>query len=107
MADKIRSALGISGVITQTFPFYDNRMQLYMVIVRKDNAISICEMKWSDSAYSLTASDKSKIETRKEALRQMYRNKAIFVVYVTSSGLVENDYTRDNVNGTIVLDDLF
>ena len=106
-ADKIRSALGISGVITQTFPFYDERMQLDMVIVRKDNAISLCEMKWSEGAYSLTTSDKSKLETRKEALRQMYKNKAIYIVYVTSSGLVENDYTRDNVNGTIVLDDLF
>lgn len=106
-SDTIRSALGISGVITQTFPFYDERMQLDMVIVRKDNAISLCEMKWSDSAYALTTSDKSKIETRKEALRHIYKNKAIFIVFVASSGLVENDYTRDNVNGVIILDDLF
>lgn len=55
------------------------------------------------SAYALTTSDKSKLETRKEALRQIFRSKAIFVVFVTSSGLVENDYTRDNVNGVIVL----
>jgi len=106
-ADKIRSALGISGVITQTFPFYDEKMQLDMVIVRKDNAISLCEMKWSEGSYALTTIDKTKIESRKEALRKIYNNKVIFVVFVTSSGLVENDYTRENVNSVVTLNDLF
>jgi len=106
-ADKIRSALGISGVITQTFPFYDEKMQLDMVIVRKDNAVSLCEMKWSEGLYALTSIDKTKIESRKEALKKIYNNKVIFVVFVTSSGLVENDYTRENVNGVVALEDLF
>lgn len=106
-ADKIRAALGISGVITQTFPYYDETMQLDMVIVRKDTAISLCEMKWSEGAYAITTTDKRKIEDRKAALTQLYKNKTIYVVFVTSSGLVENDYTRDNVNNILTLEDLY
>jgi len=106
-AEKIRYALGISGVITQTFPFYDEKMQIDMVIVRKDNAISLCEMKWSEGAYALTTSDKAKVESRKEALRHIFKNKVIFVVFITPSGLVENDYVRENVNGVVTINDLF
>jgi len=78
-----------------------------MVIVRKDNAISLCEMKWSEGLYAFTTKDKAKIESRKDALRQIYKNKVIFIVFVTSSGLVENDYSRENVNGVVTLNDLF
>jgi len=64
-------------------------------------------MKWSEGLYALTTMDKVKIESRKEALRKIYKNKVIFIVFVTTSGLVENDYTRENVNGVVTLTDLF
>lgn len=82
-------------------------MQLDMVIVRKDNSISLCEMKWSEGAYALTSSDKAKIETRRETLRQIYKNKVIFIVFVTSSGLVENDFTRENINNIVTIENMY
>lgn len=101
--NRIRAALGIGAVVCRTYPYYDGKMQLDMVIDRQDKSVSLCEIKWSEGKYSLTSSDKAKISERKEALRNIYKNKSIFIVFITTSGIVENDYTRANINDILTL----
>lgn len=103
---RIRTALGIGSVICRTYPYYDGKMQLDMVIDRQDKAVSLCEMKWSEGKYSLTSSDKTKLSVRKDALRNLYKNKSIFIVFITTSGMIENDYTKENINDILTLDSL-
>lgn len=105
--DKIKEALGIRAVLTKTYPYYDGQMQLDMVIDRNDKSVSVCEMKWSDKPYSMTTSDKSKMISRVKELKTIFKGKSIFSVMVTSSGLVENDFTRDNVNDILTVESLF
>lgn len=81
-------------------------MQLDMVIDRQDRSVSLCEIKWSERKYALTSSDKTKLSERKEALRNIYKNKSIFIVFITTSGLVENDYTKANINDILTLSSL-
>ncbi len=103
---RIRAALGIGSVICRTYPFYDGRMQLDMVIERQDKSVSLCEMKWSEGKYSLTTSDKAKLADRKETLRNLYKDRSIFIVFITTSGVVENDYTKENINDILTLTSL-
>ena len=103
---RIRTALGIGSVICRTYPYYDGKMQLDMVIDRQDKAVSLCEMKWSEGKYSLTSSDKTKLSVRKDVLRNLYKNKSIFIVFITTSGMIENDYTKGNINDILTLDSL-
>lgn len=103
---RIRAALGIGSVICRTYPYYDSKMQLDMVIDRQDKSVSLCEMKWSEGKYSLTSSDKAKLAERKETLRKIYKNKSIFAVFITTSGITENDYTRENINDILTLDSI-
>lgn len=101
--NRIRAALGIGAVVCRTYPYYDGKMQLDMVIDRQDKSVSLCEIKWSKGKYSLTSSDKTKLGERKEALRNIFKNKSIFIVFITTSGVVENDYTRENINDILTL----
>ena len=103
---RIRAALGIGAVVCRTYPYYDGKMQLDMVIDRQDKSVSLCEIKWSEGKYALTSSDKTKLSERKEALRNTYKNKSIFIVFITTSGMVENDYTRANINDILTLSSL-
>ena len=103
---RIRAALGIGAVVCRTYPYYDGKMQLDMVIDRQDKSVSLCEIKWSEGKYALTSSDKTKLSERKEALRNTYKNKSIFIVFITTSGMVENDYTRANINDILTLGSL-
>ncbi len=104
--NRIRAALGIGAVVCRTYPYYDGKMQLDMVIDRQDRSVSLCEIKWSERKYALTSSDKTKLSERKEALRNIYKNKSIFIVFITTSGLVENDYTKANINDILTLSSL-
>ena len=104
--NRIRAALGIGAVVCRTYPYYDGKMQLDMVIDRQDRSVSLCEIKWSERKYTLTSSDKTKLSERKEALRNIYKNKSIFIVFITTSGLVENDYTKANINDILTLSSL-
>lgn len=104
--DKIKEALGIRAVLTKTYPYYDEKMQLNMVIERNDKSVSMCEMKWSDKRYAMTTADKAKLNSRVEELKSIFIGKSIFSVMITASGLVENDFTRDNVNDILTIESL-
>lgn len=81
-------------------------MQLDMVIERNDKSVSMCEMKWSDKRYAMTTADKAKLISRVEELKSIFIGKSIFSVMITASGLVENDFTRDNVNDILTIESL-
>lgn len=108
---KIRQALGISGVQTDCSPWKSKRekdgAQIDMVIDRADNIINICEMKFSDDDFTITAAyDKNlrnKISTFKE---ETQTRKALHLTLVTTYGLKFNEYAG-RIQSCITMDDLF
>ena len=104
---KIKSVLGISGVLTNTCSYYSSQAQVDMIIERADRAVTVCEMKCSDEPYALTKVEYEKIANRLSVLREYYRRKNIFFAMITSFGLVRNSYAINYVQNEIILDDLF
>ncbi|MBQ0129331.1 MAG: AAA family ATPase [bacterium] len=104
---KIKSMLGISGVLTNTCSYYSSQAQVDMIIERADRAVTVCEMKCSDKPYALTKVEYEKIANRLSVLREYYRRKNIFFAMITSFGLVRNSYAINYVQNEIILDDLF
>ncbi|MCQ2303910.1 MAG: ATP-binding protein [Bacteroidales bacterium] len=104
---KIKSVLGISGVLTNTCSYYSSQAQVDMIIERADRAVTVCEMKCSDEPYALTKAEYEKIANRLSVLREYYKRKNIFFAMITSFGLVRNSYAINYVQNEIILDDLF
>ena len=113
--DQIKFKLGISGVLTEVNSWYcksdpDNGIfgsQIDMLIARKDQVINLCEMKYSQSEYTITEKVDRSIRNKISDLRVVYGTKyAIYPTLITTYGVVENSYSQE-LQSVVTMDDLF
>lgn len=82
--------------------------QIDLLFDRDDDSITICEIKYTDQAFSIDKQYaellKRKIAVFKEATRT---SKEIFLCFISASGLNKSIYSEDMVDGVVTLDDLF
>lgn len=113
--EQIKVKLGISGVLTEVNSWYckadlDNGVfgsQIDMLIVRKDQVINLCEMKYSQSEYTITEKVDRNIRNKISDLVTVSGTKyAIYPTLITTYGLVENSYSQE-VQSVVTMDDLF
>lgn len=113
--DQIKKKLGISGVYTEINSWYCKKddekgirgAQIDLLIVRKDQVINLCEMKYSNSEYMLSQESDASIRNKITAFMESTKTKyAIYPTVITVYGLVDNAYAG-NVQSVVTLDDLF
>lgn len=112
--EEIKRALQIGGVLTNTFGWRrpadadgGRGAQIDMLIDRADGVVNICEMKFCDGPYAITAGDDEAMRRKKEVFRrETATRKALHVTYVTPFGLARNAYAND-VQSEVTLRDLF
>ena len=81
--------------------------QIDLLIVRRDQVINLCEMKYSSKPYMLKKIDNESIENKKSDLYEVTHTKyAIHTVMITPEGLKRNSYS-DNIQAVITAEDLF
>ena len=112
---QIKKALGISGVQTNVYSWKcesDSEKgiqgsQIDMLIVRKDQIINVCEMKYSESDYvpnlEFDKAMRRKISDLQKAAKTKY---AIHSTLITTYEVVENQYSG-NIQSIISGDELF
>lgn len=113
--DKIKEALGISGVYTEVNSFlhqkndsYPNGFQIDMLIDRKDDVVNLCEMKFYGSAFSITAEYAKTLRNKIEGFKKVSNTKkTVHCTMITSYGLLENKHKFDLVNSDFTLDIFF
>lgn len=112
---QMKQALGISGVLSEAFSWTCKKdpekgvygSQIDLVIVRKDQVIDLCEMKFSGREY--TVSTKLDEEIRKKTsdfLTVTGTRYALHTVLVTPYGTAEGSYIG-SIQNVITMDDLF
>ena len=112
---QIKQKLGISGVLTDINSWYcradpDSGIfgsQIDLLIVRKDQVINLCEIKYSGTEYTINEKTDRSIKNKINDLVISTGTKfAVFPTLITTFGLVENTYSG-NIQSLIILDDLF
>ena len=112
---QIKQKLGISGVYTDVNSCYikvdkekeTKGAQIDLLIVRKDQVINLCEMKYSSSEYVLSIEDDESMRNKiSDLIRATGTKYAIYPTMITTYGLVDNSYSG-NVQSVITMDDLF
>ena len=114
---QIRRKLKIDGISTQCYswrstgfasPESNNRgAQIDLIIERADQMINLCEIKYSNSVYTLISDEDEKIRHRAEAFRQETKTRCgIFLTMITTYGLSQSLYAN-NIHAEVTMDDLF
>lgn len=112
---QIKEKLGISGVSTQTNSWYAKAdpergimgSQIDLLIVRKDQVISLCEMKYSGSEYTINRKDDESLRRKiNDLVTATGTRYAIYPTLITTYGLVSNLYLGE-IQSVVTMDDLF
>ncbi len=110
---QIKQALGIAGVQTEVSSWrylgdqYTAGAQIDMLIARRDKAINLCEIKYSDYEYEITAKYDNQLRERVATFRSVTKTRnAIHTTIITPWGLKRNAHTG-SADQVINLTDLF
>lgn len=93
---QVKQALGISGIATEVSTWSCQRndltgqpgAQIDMVISRADRIVHLCEMKFSDGVYNITADYEAKLRARRDIFKQATRTrKTVVQTFITTYGV--------------------
>jgi uncharacterized protein len=110
--DCIKKALGISGIQTQTSAWLGvsgtQKAQIDLVIDRRDRVINVCEMKFSINKFQITKQYAEELRTKIGLFRDItHTNKSVYLTFITSFGLEQNEYAASLVQNAFTMDILF
>ncbi len=112
---QMKHALGISGVLSEAYSWACKAneasgiygSQIDLMIVRKDQVINLCEMKYSAKKYAISAKVDEEIRRKiADFLTVTGARYAIHPTLVTPYGVAAGSYTG-NIQNVITADDLF
>jgi hypothetical protein len=113
-ASRIKAALGISGVMTTQAPWRHAGSesapgaQIDLLIDRADDTISLCEMKFSDGPFTIDKAYATELRQKRDTFRRISgTRKNIFLIMVTSFGIVDNAHAKELVANLVLADELF
>jgi uncharacterized protein len=112
--DNIKVALGIAGVHTNQYSFLakateeNEGAQIDLMIDRQDNVISLCEVKFYNDELILTKADADNLRRKKSIFRHVTgTKKQIFIVLITTFGLLKNKHSLGLVDTALDMNALF
>lgn len=115
-ADKIANKLGILSIgclignwrYITTPKSKDFGTQIDLLFDRQDDAITVCEIKYSSKLFSLDKTEAKKLAHKIDVFqKQTKTKKQLFLAMITTLGLKRNIWSEDLVNEDIDLQDLF
>ena len=112
--DNIKAALGIAGVHTNQYSFLAKTTdeiegtQIDLLIDRQDSVISLCEVKFYNDELVLTKEDADNLRRKKSIFRHITSTKKqIFIVLITTFGLIKNKHSLGLVDNVLDMNALF
>ncbi|MBT1712458.1 ATP-binding protein, partial [Fulvivirgaceae bacterium PWU5] len=110
---QIKKELGIASIYTEESAWrflskQEKGAQVDLLLDRKDFVINLCEMKYSESEFLIDKDYAEDLENKKEVFaRQTKTKKSVYVTFITTFGIKENEYAKRLVQNSITKDALF
>jgi ribosomal protein S8 len=112
--EQIKKGLGIAAVQTtesvwRFVPGGDQSgAQIDLLIDRSDHCINICEMKYSDTEYTITKDYAGDLKRKRDVFKTVTKTKkTIFITLITTFGVLQNTHAIGNVQNQLTMDALF
>ena len=108
---QIKQALGIDRIGTEYFSWRSREsapsVQIDLLIEREDRKVNICEIKYSETEYSLQKDEEAKIRSRIGAYKDESRTRySLLPVLITTYGLKEGKYSS-LLKNVVTMEQLF
>jgi AAA+ ATPase superfamily predicted ATPase len=110
---EIKRKLEVLGVQSSEYAWRSKQteeskgVQIDLLLDRADNIVNVCEIKFSNTKYTITKTEDEKLRERIEAYRQeILPQKAIHLLMLTTFGVKQNKYSGI-VQNEVTLEDLF
>ena len=111
---QVKKALQIGGVHTSVSSWYhpgnkkDSGAQIDLLIDRADQCINICEIKFSAKPFVIEKKYAEDLQNKLMLFRQATdTKKTLFLTFITTYGLYENDYKVQRVDAEVTMQSLF
>lgn len=109
---QIKSALSIAGVQTRSSAWSGStgseKAQVDLVIDRRDQVINLCEMKFSIQPFTIEKAYADALRRKIGLFKELTKTqKAIWLTFITTFGLHDNQHARELVHNSITMDALF
>ncbi|RYY23049.1 MAG: ATP-binding protein [Chitinophagaceae bacterium] len=110
---QIKNDLGISVIYTEESawrfaPKGQQGAQIDLLIERRDLIIHLCEIKFSETPYTITKKYAAELENKKQVfLGQTKGRKSVFITMITTFGVQPNDYAANLVQNSVTMEALF
>lgn len=108
--DKLKQGLGIENVYTETSSWFDTQKgaQIDLVVDRRDQVISLCEVKFSQNPFTISKAYKAELENKVAVFKNVTNTrKTLFFTMITTFGLEKNIHSDGFVQNELTIDDLF
>lgn len=109
---QIKEGLKISGIYAEQGSWISKKpekgAQVDLLIDRADNVINLCEIKFYNTKFTIDKNYAQEVLTKVNVFTEDTKtNKSIFVTFITTYGLVPNQYSRQVVQNELIMDHLF
>lgn len=112
--NEIRNALSLNVSATaSTWSFNSSKVdskgaQVDLLFDRIDNAITLCEIKFTNKPFCIDKSYAQDLENKIRVFQDITKTKKqIFLAIISSTGIQKNKYSKILVSQVVVLEDLF
>jgi hypothetical protein len=110
----IKKALGIAGIYSET-AIWKSRgnssaaaAQIDLVISRRDNCINLCEIKFYENKFTIDKKIAAALQQKKHIFQtETKTRKHLFITFISSMGLQQNEHSTGLIDQQLTLDDLF
>ena len=110
---KINEALGLKVIHTHCNSWSSaaadtDGAQIDLLIDRADGIINLCELKFSNSKFTIDKKYAEELRYKREVFKQVSKaKKQVSIVMLTTYGVTHNDYYLELVENELTVDDLF
>lgn len=111
---QIKKALGIAGIQSVSSSFLkkgtktEKGTQIDLLLDRNDQVINLFEIKFSNQLFSISKAYFENLSDKVNIFKATTKTrKQLFLVFITTFGLTENQYSSGIVSRSLTLEDLF
>lgn len=105
---QIKKSLRIDAIYSTNSSWFNEKVQIDLLIDRDDHVINLCEMKFYNAPYTI---DKRYYHALKNKVSEFKKDtktrKNVWITMVTTFGLKENEYSKELVQNSLDIDALF
>jgi len=109
---NLKKHLGISGVYTEVSTWRSKKkkggVQIDLIFDRQDRVINICEIKFSETQYTITKAYAEKLKNKLQVFKEETgTKKTLFLTMISTFGTKKNAYYINYVKDGLTMDALF